>query len=78
MMSGMFESGIRWIWSLNRSLRFFSRASSSWSARPPAQSACNPFVERAVLGLQRVELGLPDSSSFIGVKCNPESEPHET
>ena len=54
-MSGMFEVEISWIWSLSRSLRRLSRAISSWSPIGSAESAADPLVELAVLGLQRFE-----------------------
>ena len=57
MMSGMFESLIRWIWSLSLSLRRLSRASSSWSPVGSATERLDLLVELAVLGLERLELG---------------------
>ena len=51
-MSGMMRSASCWISSFSASLRFFIRASSSWSQLPAEPQQLDFPVEAAMLGLQ--------------------------
>ena len=52
-MSGMMRSASSWISSFSASLRFFSRASSSWSQLPVVAQQLDLLVEAAMLGLEQ-------------------------
>ena len=56
-MSGVFESRIRWIWSLSISFRRLRRATSSWSPGRLRGKHPDAIVQLAMLGPQRVEIG---------------------